>query len=137
LIWRYKSWCSVYGSAWIEMAIMSKNRTMFKLSYYVFDFENKYYSLFLINKGTLLYDQPSYNQACQPLNVKSKYTMYSTGFWQTDDPFSKCIRYFVFMVRDYVCFTWGCQLILKYFSDNIPDWRKLHLEILDMKHTDG
>jgi hypothetical protein len=39
---------------------MSKNRTMFKLSYYVFDFENKYCCLFLINKGTLLYDQPSY-----------------------------------------------------------------------------
>jgi hypothetical protein len=32
---------------------------MFKLSYYVFDFENKYCCLFLINKGTLLYDQPS------------------------------------------------------------------------------
>jgi hypothetical protein len=32
---------------------------MFKLSYYVFDFENKYGCLFLINKGTLLYDQPS------------------------------------------------------------------------------
>jgi hypothetical protein len=29
---------------------------MFKLSYYVFDFENKYCCLFLINKGTLLYD---------------------------------------------------------------------------------
>jgi len=42
------------------MAIMSKNRTMFKLSYYVFGFENKYCCLFLINKGTLLYDQPSY-----------------------------------------------------------------------------
>jgi len=39
---------------------MSKNRTMFKLSYYVFGFENKYCCLFLINKGTLLYDQPSY-----------------------------------------------------------------------------
>jgi len=33
---------------------------MFKLSYYVFGFENKYCCLFLINKGTLLYDQPSY-----------------------------------------------------------------------------
>jgi hypothetical protein len=42
---------------------MSKNRTMFKLSYYVFDFENKYCCLFLINKGTLLYDQPSYDDA--------------------------------------------------------------------------
>ena len=42
------------------MAIMSKNRTMFKLSHYVFGFENKYCCLFLINKGTLLYDQPSY-----------------------------------------------------------------------------
>jgi hypothetical protein len=29
---------------------------MFKVSYYVFDFENKYCCLFLINKGTLLYD---------------------------------------------------------------------------------
>ena len=33
---------------------------MFKISYYVFGFENKYCCLFLINKGTLLYDQPSY-----------------------------------------------------------------------------
>jgi hypothetical protein len=42
------------------MAIISKNRKMFKLSYYVFDFENKYCCLFLINKGTLLYDQISH-----------------------------------------------------------------------------
>ena len=77
------------------------------------------------------------NQACQPLNTKSKYTMYSTGFRQTNnDPFSKCIRYFVFMARDYVSFKWYWKLILKCFSDNVLDLRKLHLEVLGMKHTD-
>jgi len=78
-----------------------------------------------------------YNQACQLLNIKSKHTMYSTEFRQIkNDPFSKCVGYFVFMVRDYVCFKWGWKLILKCFLDNTLDWRKLHLEVLDMKHRD-
>jgi len=43
---------------------------MFKLSYYVFGFENKYCCLFLINKGTLLYDQPSYIQGVLKFKCK-------------------------------------------------------------------
>jgi len=48
---------------------------MFKLSYYVFGFENKYCCLFLINKGTLLYDQPSY----KVYKSNTKKLLWSTG----------------------------------------------------------
>jgi len=61
---------------------------MFKLSYYVFGFENKYCCLFLINKGTLLYDQPSYLSIClQRLweNIRTA-TLWATNWtWDTSN----------------------------------------------------